>query len=311
MSNPPQSFTCLRCGKVFERVIYPSRKHHAPRYCSQACLRGTTIGTFTCKACGKPFDKQVFPSRPLPQFCSFKCAHVGTKSTIFICKQCGVQFGVIVYPSLKRVPKFCSRTCWIKHSARKNTICKVCGKVFLNIPRRGKPSEICSIECRALSQYKYPSSLREEMLRLSQTIGIRKTSETLKVSEWYIRTQMARNGLKPNPTFRYQHFRDNPSQLEIDLYNYLDTLGYKYERQKSIGHYVADAFIEPNIVIEADGDYWHGHPRFYPLTNQQKKQRSWDKSKNTYFAKKGYRIIRIWECEMSLDKLKQELGILV
>lgn len=145
------------------------------------------------------------------------------------------------------------------------------------------------------------------MLRLFQAIGAGRAAKQLGVPEFHVRLVAKRAGVAPNPTLRWQHFRDNPSQLELDLYGYLDTLGVQYEAQKAIGRYVVDAFIEPNIIIEADGDWWHGHPRFEPLTKTQRKQKGRDKARNTYLANRSYAVIRIWECDMSLERVKREL----
>lgn len=52
------------------------------------------------------------------------------------------------------------------------------------------------------------------------------------------------------------------SSLDLALYEELDKRGIAYERQKTIvfdnGHVTTlDAFIEPNISIYMNGDYWH------------------------------------------------------
>jgi len=50
-----------------------------------------------------------------------------------------------------------------------------------------------------------------------------------------------------------------------------------------------DIFIEPNLCIFADGDYWHQRPE----------QIERDKRVNRYLIDKGYKIMRFWEWEIN------------
>lgn len=213
-----------------------------------------------------------------------------------------------MYPSTKRKPKYCSQECSIKALGKPEIACKTCGNVFKASVHHGKYQQYCSVECRAYGQFKYPQTLRDEMLSLYVDIGAFEAARLLGVPEWYIRFHANRNGVQPNPNVRWQRFKDNPSQLETELYDALDCLQINYVAQHPIGHYIVDAFIAPNFIIEADGDWWHGHPRFEPLNERQKKQQAHDRSRNTYFTKRGYHVIRIWECDMSLETVEYVLS---
>jgi very-short-patch-repair endonuclease len=96
---------------------------------------------------------------------------------------------------------------------------------------------------------------------------------------------------------------NKPTSLEQELYSLLQSMHITFTPQYTIRHYIVDAFIEPNIVIEVDGNYWHGHPDYEPLTDRQKKQRAMDKSRDNYFGQRGYAIIRIWESDLSYETL--------
>lgn len=65
-----------------------------------------------------------------------------------------------------------------------------------------------------------------------------------------------------------------------------ERFGLSFCPQKSIaGIVLVDIFIEPNICIFIDGDYWHN----YPLGLEK------DQRQNKLLESWGYKIIRIWE----------------
>lgn len=66
-------------------------------------------------------------------------------------------------------------------------------------------------------------------------------------------------------------------------------LGYKFKRQVPIGKYIVDFLCTDNkIIIELDGS---GH--LEPIQNE------YDKERETYLIKKGYRVIRILNNELN------------
>ena len=66
-------------------------------------------------------------------------------------------------------------------------------------------------------------------------------------------------------------------------------------------YHQTDIFIEPNICIEVDGDYIHGHPKKYGpediLKKGKKAKEIWarDNLVNHELNKLGYNVVRIWE----------------
>lgn len=54
-----------------------------------------------------------------------------------------------------------------------------------------------------------------------------------------------------------------------------------------------------NLIIEADGDYWHGHPELYKtLSETQKVNVDNDKFKDKLAKENGYELIRFWGSEI-------------
>jgi very-short-patch-repair endonuclease len=66
-----------------------------------------------------------------------------------------------------------------------------------------------------------------------------------------------------------------------------------------------DFFIpSQNIIIEFDGDYWHGNKKLYDLTARMKQQYHIDESWNEKAIQAGYKIIRVWSSESNNFKLE-------
>ena len=99
---------------------------------------------------------------------------------------------------------------------------------------------------------------------------------------------------------------ESPNKLEQELFSILDELGINYERQVIVGTKICDIRIG-KLIIEADGDYWHGHPRYEPLTKRQETQRRSDVAKDRFLRFKGYIPIRIWESDMSKSTVNDVL----
>lgn len=91
-----------------------------------------------------------------------------------------------------------------------------------------------------------------------------------------------------------------PEQIVAHI---LSSLGIEYETQYAIGYYTVDFFVPgANLVIQADGDFWHANPKNYPtpetLSEVQTKQQRKDKACNTFLRNKGFKLLRIWENDL-------------
>jgi G:T-mismatch repair DNA endonuclease (very short patch repair protein) len=96
-----------------------------------------------------------------------------------------------------------------------------------------------------------------------------------------------------------QAMKDKPSGLERMLHQILSGIGVEFESSVAIKrNFVVDVKIG-RLIIQADGDYWHGHPRFNPLSERQVNQQKRDKAQDAYLRKCGYAVERIWESDMS------------
>jgi len=94
---------------------------------------------------------------------------------------------------------------------------------------------------------------------------------------------------------------NGPTSIEKKVYDELKARGILFEKQKLInGKFLVDAYIPSlNLVIEADGDYWHSLDRV--------KKR--DKAKNAYLTKCGYNLLRLTGTEIRDDSFNKKLDM--
>lgn len=84
----------------------------------------------------------------------------------------------------------------------------------------------------------------------------------------------------------------SPSSLEIAIARILDALKINYEPQKPIGWYVVDFYIpEHSLIIECDGNYWHGLPNI----------KAKDKQRDKWLFRHGYKVLRLGEDAIRKD----------
>jgi len=102
------------------------------------------------------------------------------------------------------------------------------------------------------------------------------------------------------------------TKIEIKLQEILKTNNIPFLKHKAIVGQ-PDIFIEPNICVFADGDYWHGW--FYlqgmDFSNQRKFNNEYfatkikrDQSITTRLEAKGYKVLRLWEHEIYQEPKK-------
>ncbi len=123
----------------------------------------------------------------------------------------------------------------------------------------------------------------------------------------------------PLPRSKRPHPEYGTSKLERKFAKeFLEKLGIKYIYQykaESIGRYFDFFLPEAHILIEIDGDYFHGHGLLHEEKNPMQKHSEWvDKQKDTWALAHGIPIIRIWEHDINnnpsgvIARLKEKVG---
>lgn len=101
------------------------------------------------------------------------------------------------------------------------------------------------------------------------------------------------------------------TRIEQKIENFLIFNNIKYLTQYRIDGFYADFYLPDYcLVIECDGDYWHGNPMFYNLknlTNVQLKNIERDKRKKLTYNKKNINSLFLWENDIIyfFDKIEK------
>ena len=106
------------------------------------------------------------------------------------------------------------------------------------------------------------------------------------------------------------------SKLENRFAKLLKSLKLNYKRQYKIKYKYYDFYLPNyNLLIEIDGNFWHGNKKMYPkLSKMQLENKINDLYKDGLAKTSGYRIIRFWEHEINNNpiaikqKLLKEIG---
>lgn len=115
-----------------------------------------------------------------------------------------------------------------------------------------------------------------------------------------------------------QNFSFTNSSIELKIQNFLKQLGVEFYTHFCISEiehaYNCDIFIpSKKLVIECDGDYFHGNPNLFPINKLNKKQieqKERDSFRNKELVEKGYNLLRIWENEivnMNINQFNNKL----
>lgn len=290
--NMLKEFICEYCGQPFARNVYPSRKA-MPRFCGPTCRnKARTLKPIPCPICGTPFKPDIVDTGSVRRkTCSPECGHVlRTRS-----------------PSPKRTPKEIVDELGLlyqKHTAKE--VAKITGRSI---------GAVRAILDKAGIRLPIPVARRRQCngsrIAMLTNNPMSNPETAAKVQAFWDKHPQKRRAIALHASRVNQ--RDRPSRLEQRLWHILESLGIAFERQVTIkDKFIVDIRIG-NLIIEADGDYWHGHPRFEPLTERQLAQQSRDRSRDKYLAACGYTVKRVWGSDMSIDyvgALLQKHGIL-
>lgn len=229
---------------------------------------GYAVRTVVCGGCGKVETGRFPPDR---RYCSQACAGParaqGRRNGQEVpCHQCAKP--IYRVPSMLKPRNFCSKVCADEFQSRDKTVhtCETCGSEFRWSPSRAKSNNIryCSIPCRDADP------LKKDQLRTMNNM-----QQKLKL------TNCERLG-----------------------YAMLDSLHLSFVRQHMVdGKFCVDAYLpNQNVVVQFDGDYWHGNPAKYPaLDKRQQKRVQYDRSQDAFMTSNGMRVFRFWHSELQSD----------
>ena len=231
-----------------------------------------------CKMCGRTITG---PQRSVAVYCSRKCkfadpemrAKMGPpkNQVAKTCRGCAKQFSVPASNAHRY--NYCTLECSLAHRGE-YVPCKRCGKVFRRTFGSGRKH--CSEACR----------------RPVHLVTCQECGNTFRVSPSDARTRRFCN----KSCYR-RHTGE--TSIEAKVREHLDGLGVIYFQEHQIGAWVVDFLVLPNLVIEANGDYWHSlRPEV-------------DLRKTRELEAMGYMVYRFTETEINGDGFARQIGSVV
>lgn len=148
---------------------------------------------------------------------------------------------------------------------------------------------------------------------LNDKMTLKEINKKYHIGREYLKELLIKNGLKEEYRKRWkkrigentkkhrknQIFPNKDSSIEIKIQNFLKKLGITFftHQYMRINHsYQCDILIPSmNLVIECDGNYWHK----YPVGNDI------DHIRTKELLEKGFKVLRLWECEIRPMTIKQ------
>jgi len=236
----------------------------------------------------------------------------GTKT--YTCVGCGI----LVTRRCQKGMKYCSPACYHANgkTGRKKTgeniSCKQCGTIFYASKNRLPVANFCSTKCHNLYQGRNKVTLSCKVCKTDYKIS---KSYLDFGNRTYCSMKCRDNDLDRNKMLiKMNQKQQEGGETIIEKLGYaiLDELGFPYTKQHLLfNKFCVDAFVESkNLVIQFDGDYWHGNPeKFKTLDARQAKRKRLDLSQDAYIKKAGKNIIRFWgsEIQNNPEKVKSAL----
>jgi len=201
------------------------------------------------------------------------------------------------------------------------------GKNFLKHYKNNKPgidsSGISTLKGKTYEEIYGPKKAKEQKEKRSKTIKKYYTEGTIN----------PKFGFPKDGTMKIrrmsQIFPKIDTSIEIKIQNFLKELKigfFTHYYCKEINHSYQcdifipvqknrDRFIKQPIIIECDGDYFHGntnHSRYKILTEAQRCQREEDYVRTKELTEAGFKVIRLWESDiknLDLTVFKNKIGL--
>lgn len=283
----PTKFYCENCEQPFERMVYPSsRKRKQFRFCSPSCrnkarkwdgpTRHYSQNWKTCPVCGDQNWREG-------DYCHLHRPRGNNK-----------------YPVRNPIIWSDERIEFLKQNYSSMGGKEVGRILELNPKQVINKANALGLKLNKAAAHRIIHSQAQK--HMTENNPMKQESTRKKVLQYWI-DHPEENQIKQEKLAlgKQRIQRDKPTKLELKLFGYLSELGISFEPFHLVKpRFIVDARIG-NLIIQADGDYWHGHPRFENLTERQKKQQARDIAQDKYLTACGYKVVRIWESDMCKD----------
>lgn len=238
-----------------------------------------------------------------------------------VCKQCKKETYKFFARNKLTVYDFCSIECQQKYNKENNIQhCPICGKNFLYKEKKKKYYGTCGNEnCIHEHKCNRNKNIKNNHWRKrndSDEIEQRRITTRLMKDKSLNRVYTPWNKGKTNVYSKetidkirnatikqMQEGKIKKTKIEEKIENFLKEQNIDYIYSFILNRRQYDFCIKNyNILIEADGDYWHGNPKIYDvLSERQHLKQLDDKIKDRIAKENGYTILRFWEKDINLN----------
>jgi very-short-patch-repair endonuclease len=273
-----------------------------------------------CPVCGVSYEAELGRlDKGKDLHCSKACAFPGPVDRS--CEKCGAAFTATRSEIVKGWGRFCSNEC---RRTRVNRVCVTCGLAF-EVTASKVTYDIgkyCSVDCRGLG-------MRNRVKRECAVCGtaFEKPASTIARTAALYCSRDCNTEARRNDPLEVERVRQMqrdmlasraPTAPERNLYALLD--GVVGEGNWSSQYLVFDkwtvdaALPDLRLVIQADGDYWHGYDPKTHAHYSVAKNRLNDHRQALYMDKAGWLLLRLWEHDLKLrpewcaDQIRQHVA---
>lgn len=249
---------------------------------------------------------------------------VDTTELNLTCAHCHNATKFIMYRNIVCVSNCCSTACSkayhgkLKYDAKmqEDVQCKWCGKHFKRYELHDK-NYLCSDKCKiefwqdvkvrrgkAIANKHWAHKDNAEDI-IHKIVTTKKNSDKPKKPAW----NKGKHGIYSNDTIERIREGVRRSQargvykktgIEIRMESLLNELQIPFKYSVIIGKRQYDfQILNCNLLIECDGDYWHGNPARYQKLNEMQIFKHKDAAiKNRIAKENGFEILRFWETDI-------------
>jgi endogenous inhibitor of DNA gyrase (YacG/DUF329 family) len=294
-----EAHNCIICGKETKNKTFCSKQ------CQSVDFKNKQR---KCLTCGK--------STPNKVYCSENCQHIGNsgikneKWENINCLNCGINFKRL---KLRKNKQFCSKQC--------RNIYEIGNKLGIYNPdnRILKHSNETKLKHSIVAKKlweseEYRNKIKNGTIKKYKELGYwfgtdddskekRKKTCLKKYGKysWEMGQDMCFNKNTKPEKFVENILIENNINFMKQFKIFYDKKNHKYKTY--------DFFItQKNILIEIDGDYWHGNPKIFPNPNKMQKIAILnDLYKNELANENNFKLFRYWENEIYLNDFKDKL----
>jgi len=290
--------------------------------------------------------KNIFETKNKKQkTCSVKCQYESyrvkkVERVNTNCTLCGCEFSILPNKLENGKGKYCSRECKDKHQ---KIIYLGTNNPTYGLKQSEEQKRKTSIRSKKLWEtQEYRNKIKDGINNFIEINGFYPGSDNQTI-EKRRKTMFERYGVKHNWVGKYgerkcdlttieiygktstdmlaeySHYYGKKTNIESIFEQILQELNVPYQfkfriydKQKINFWYKEYDFLllDTNILIEVDGDYWHGNEnKFTELSEFQKQVKNNDLIKQEFAKSKGFDVLRFWEENIIKDKeqVKQQI----